>query len=360
MNRIFFLSISAALIISCSSAPKIPKALQLPATYSGEIPCADCMNISYELILQENLLFKESRIYIGKSDSIFTETGRWHVKNDSVIVIEKKDEGDVQFLIDSAVLIMLDRDGNRIVGGTAEMYYLKLGSKKNLAQLSADTDVDPYVSKRVAGIDFIAGGNQPSWSLEMNFESKMHFKALDGADIFLEIPNAVPEGNTMIYAAEYAGKPFEAIVITEACSDNMSGKKKELRVICNYDGMSYSGCGTYLNEKYALNGAWQLHMLLGADLKNVNKPTLIFDVAKNNVSGNSSCNSFAGTVKITESEISISDKLQTTLMACPGNLEQQYMQAINGRTYKYMFANNTLRLIADDVVTMDFVRPAAQ
>ncbi|MFZ1826294.1 MAG: copper resistance protein NlpE N-terminal domain-containing protein [Chitinophagales bacterium] len=362
MNRNYYFFIPVLFLIACTSKPKLPQELHLPAVYYGMIPCADCKEIDYELTLQENFIYEERRMYAGKSDSMYLEKGRWYIKNDSVIVIEQKMDESTQFLVDSNALIMLDKSGNRITGGTAEMYYLKLGSRKNLAQVKTDAEVDPYAAKRVAGIDFIATGNEPFWSLEINYESKMHFNVMDGSDIFLEIPPSIYEKNQIIYISEVEGKKFEAIVISETCTDNMSGEKKEFRVICNYDNTTYNGCGTYLNTKYALNGSWQLQMLLSNDLKiEPSKfPVIIFDVAQNKVMGNNGCNNYNGSVKITDTEIAIDKNLASTKMACEGTIENEYMQELSGGTFRYILNDNQLRLIAEDVVTMDFVRLSIQ
>lgn len=362
MNRNYYFFIPVLFLIACTSKPKLPQELHLPAVYYGMLPCADCMEIDYELTLQENFIYEERSMYAGKSDSIFLEKGRWHIKNDSVIVIELKMDESKQFLVDSNGLIMLDKNGNRITGGTAEMYYLKLGSRKNLAQVKTDAEVDPYAAKRVAGIDFIATGNEPFWSLEINYESKMQFKVMDGNDIFLEIPSATFEQNQTIYTLEVEGKKFEAIVIPETCTDNMSGEKKEFRIICNYDNKTYNGCGTYLTAKYALNGTWQLQQFMGKDLKIEQSkfPVIIFDVAQNKVMGNNGCNTYNGAATITDNEIAIDKHLATTKMACEGTIENEYMKKLSGGTFRYILDDSKLRLIYEDVVTMDFVRPAFQ
>ncbi len=361
MRGILYVCFSALLLITCTTKPKLPQELYLPAIYYGMLPCADCVEIEYELTLQENFLYHERRMYAGKSDSIYLESGRWYIKNDSVIVIEQKHGESTEFLVDSAKLIMLNSNGNRIEGNTAEMYHLKLGSRKNLVNETPGVKADPYASKRVAGIDAIATGNAPSWNLEIDFENKMHFIVAGGADLFIEVPPAVQRENQMVYISESGGKKFEVALIAESCTD-MSGEVKEYRAICNYDGVIYEGCGVYLSPKYRLNGPWQLQKLLSSDL-NIEQskyPILIFDVAHNAVMGNNGCNTYNGPATITDSEIVIDSTLATTLMACEGTVEQAYMQQLNGGKFRYIFESGKLRLIRDDLVIMDLIRPGAQ
>lgn len=356
--------IMAALFLSaCNQQQEVPAAIQLPATYAGIIPCADCMGIQYEIALKEDFTFAEQLVYMGKSDSVFLTTGNWKAVNDSVIQLEKENAGMQFFLAEAGALIMLDVNGKRIDGGTAEMYYLKIGNRKNLAQLTA-ISTDPFSAKRAEGIDFIATGNEPFWNVEIDFEKMMQFKTMEGKSINTPIPVFNPKGNMIEYVAETETGKLILQISSEICTDNMSGDVFNYTVTCEVNGKKYSGCGRYLHAKAELNGAWQLHMLQGVDLEKEQlmkgKPIVNFDVAKSNVSGHTSCNSFNGPVAITENSITISDKLATTMMACPGDFEQRFLQMINNKTYRFTISNNKLMLIADDVVMMDFVRAPAQ
>ncbi|MFN3939299.1 MAG: copper resistance protein NlpE N-terminal domain-containing protein [Chitinophagales bacterium] len=363
MKNLLFLIMVFLLFAACNQKKEVPAAIQLPATYAGIIPCADCMGIQYEIALKEDFTFEEQMVYMGKSDSVFATTGKWKVLNDSVVKLEKENAGMQYFLAEAGTLVMLDANGKRIEGGSAEMYYLRIGNRKNLAQLTA-MSTDPFAAKRAEGIDFIATGNEPFWNVEIDFEKMIRFNTMDGQTMQTPIPAFNPKGNAIEYAADTESGKLTLQITAETCTDNMSGDALNYAVTCVVNGKTFTGCGRYLHTKAELNGTWQLHMLQGIDLDKEQlmkgKPVVYLDIAQSRIGGHTGCNNFNGPVTITENTISISDKIATTMMACPGDFEQRYLQMINNKTYRFTISENKLMLFSDDVVVMDFVRAPAQ
>lgn len=59
---------------------------QLPALYSGVIPCADCPGIRYELDLRADNVFFERSTYLGREpDNVFDGVGHWSMGDDKVL-----------------------------------------------------------------------------------------------------------------------------------------------------------------------------------------------------------------------------------------------------------------------------------
>src|SRR4051794_22134209 len=83
----------------------------------------------------------------------------------------------------------------------------------------------------------------------------------------------------------------------------------------------------------ALRGSWQLNYISGTriafdGLYPNKKPVITFETGKNKISGNTSCNFFSGTFGGDENSLKIDDKLVTTKMACDGDGETMFVQAL--------------------------------
>lgn len=97
------------------TVPSAPFA-QLPATYRGLLPCADCPGIDYQLDLMDGGRYALRMIYRDRNSS-FDETGRWHVSDDGrTLFLESNDggRGRWQVLESGKRLRLLDAHGNPI------------------------------------------------------------------------------------------------------------------------------------------------------------------------------------------------------------------------------------------------------
>jgi len=114
------------------------------------------------------------------------------------------------------------------------------------------------------------------------------------------------------------------------------------------------------NDEAKLNATWELNYISGPKiafegLYPTKKPTLIFNLAESEVSGNSSCNGFGAKVKIDGSAISFTDPIGT-MMACPGEGEQVFYKTLKTITSYKVDDDNTLSLMANDIPVMRFSR----
>src|SRR5262245_28086940 len=82
-----------------------------------------------------------------------------------------------------------------------------------------------------------------------------------------------------------------------------------------------------------LNGTWQLNYIStsGATVDGLypgKKPKIIFDAAALRVSGNTGCNSFAGTFTLRSDHMKFDQPLITTKMYCPGVDENAFLETL--------------------------------
>lgn len=115
------------------------------------------------------------------------------------------------------------------------------------------------------------------------------------------------------------------------------------------------------NYSDALEGTWQLNYITGPriafdGLYADKKPMIRFDVKKNKISGNTSCNNFSGDLKTEGTKINFSEAIAMTKMACPGEGETIFLQALKKINNYDVTAGYTLTLLMDNVAMMRFTK----
>ena len=135
--------------------------------------------------------------------------------------------------------------------------------------------------------------------------------------------------------------------------------KKRLFICLFISAILLTACKSYQSGSTTpdLSGTWTLRYITGPriafdGLYPEKKPHVVFDVKKNNISGNTSCNGFSGEIDINGDNITISKVIQT-MMACEGIGEQTFTGMLPSIT-KYKVANNILSFYAGDVEMMRF------
>jgi len=97
-------------------------------------------------------------------------------------------------------------------------------------------------------------------------------------------------------------------------------------------------------DTFSINGAWFLQPVLASDTATGNIPTLIFNLEKNNFSGNTGCNNMNGSFVKSDTSLVFNEKIITTRMACAGYNEDAFIKSLL-RTNKYKFDNGVLVLL---------------
>lgn len=101
-------------------------ALDYHGTYKGVVPCADCEGIETIIILKKNNEYEIAVTYLGKSDSLFRESGNFSWSEDGrIITLEGLENRASQYQVGENRLFQLDLEGNRITGYLAEKYILE-------------------------------------------------------------------------------------------------------------------------------------------------------------------------------------------------------------------------------------------
>jgi copper homeostasis protein (lipoprotein) len=98
-----------------SSQDGEPALRDLPATFVGMLPCADCPGIRYRVDLRQDHTFSSSMTYEERNAS-FVDGGKWEMADDGrVLVLHGSHDATSKFkLIDADTLRQLDGEGHEI------------------------------------------------------------------------------------------------------------------------------------------------------------------------------------------------------------------------------------------------------
>ena len=95
-------------------APLVAFALAVPASFSGNLPCADCAALRYHLDLFADGSYVLRRTYVGKAQGDHDVSGHWSQPGDAQIL--KLEGASEQFAIGANdALRLLDQSGQPIV-----------------------------------------------------------------------------------------------------------------------------------------------------------------------------------------------------------------------------------------------------
>ncbi len=228
---------------------------------------------------------------------------------------------------------------------------------KTLAQ-----DPGKYQDKFEKGVDFFANGNEPFWSLEIDFDKYMHFKTLNGIDI--TTPAVKGEKAMDAPVTRYAASTEKGMLIIQVakqeCINDMSGEKFPYKVTVDVklnsevDYTTYKGCGQNLAD-YKLYDIWVLDSMnhkkvLAADYSR-GLPRLEFNLTQNTVMGFAGCNEMSGNIEIMGKAIRFS-RIITTKKVCDGIKEDAYLQQLTNKTVRYSIDKLKLFLQTDDGSTL--------
>lgn len=206
---------------------------------------------------------------------------------------------------------------------------------------------DNWVAKSQAGVDFIATGNEPFWSVEIDFEKMMTFNTMEEPNkMSTPVPNPVrpQDVNAISYRANTEKGNLYVTIFKEKCMDSMSGLESPYKVTVSMkpgdsdEYEEFTGCGRYLGN-YRLNDIWALTEMDGesvapGDFPN-GVPTLDLQLKQGKVFGHSGCNRMNGKITMGDDSVTFGP-LTSTKMACPAmQFETRYLAALSGNTLTY-------------------------
>jgi uncharacterized membrane protein len=207
----------------------------LPAVFSGVVPCADCPGIETVVVLTETG-FEELSHYQDRGNNLYRVDGTWTLTGDTLKLYRVEDELHMAYLYSRDQIKQLDQDLQPITGELEENYALDRSPEQESIR-------SRHSELQDEGVDFLASGNEPFWSVHINFDDQLLYQT-PGSETpypFSEFEEIVEDQKTM-----YSADEMQITIIPGYCRDSMSGFLFTHRVEIQTNGQNMTGCGRYL------------------------------------------------------------------------------------------------------------------
>jgi len=308
--------------------------IEIPGTFTGVVPCADCEGIRLTLNLRADRIFLLRQTYPGVQDggdASFVDLGRWSVAEDGETLGLKGGTGSPrQFAIrDATTLRMLDSLGGEIV---SELNY----------DLARAERLDPFEDTfRMNGMFFYMA----DMGLLTECATGKRFPVAQEAD------NAAMERAYL----EARTDPTQSLLVTFegrlASRPPMEGNGEEEVVIVERFEKIHPGraCERRTARAELLETEWRLVEMGGKPVRRgQGQPTLLLTTAESRASGFAGCNRMMGGYVLDGDGLSFSQTASTRMACAEGmDLEQAYLAAIDATT-AHTLAGQVLELYAED------------
>lgn len=307
-----------------STAGKPTPLGELPATFVGVLPCADCPGIRYALNLFPDNAFFLRLTYLERLDAKpFDDIGRWNLSADGpTLTLKGGNESSERFAVKSPdVLRKLDLQGPEI---DSKLNY-------DLHRTSNFEPLEPSLTLRGA-FRYMADAplftdcrTGQRWPVAMQGD----YKALEAA--YLQVRRqpgeelmATLEGQVAIRPNPDGGRPIPTLVVE--------------RYIGIWPGET---CGATSSTASLQETYWKLTRIADQPVivaPNQREPNLVFRTEQSRVTGSGGCNSLTGAYKLNGSELIISG-VAATRMACIEGMDTEaaFFKALeNVRSWKIL------------------------
>lgn len=215
----------------------------------------------------------------------------------------------------------------------------------------------------VQGIDFYARGNEPFWSLDMDFDQRFQFEVLNGLNL-----NTPPTEEALAQDARIARyhaktESGELIISTtaEPCTDTMSGERFDYIVevqakhAVDKSYRHFTGCGDYVPDM-RLTGIWVVEQVEGVALKPASfmkgLPTLELSAGERRLNGHDGCNGIGGAFSTKRNTIAFKQLMSTRMFCSTPEGTPDIGALLAEKTYDFEFGNNRLYLKKDSKIIL--------
>jgi len=280
----------------------------LPATFLGELPCADCPGIRYHLNLFPDRVFFLRMIYLGRDDNAnFDDIGSWVVSSDrGILLLKGSREAPAMFRIkDANTLRMLDIEGRDI---ESTLNYDLLRTK----------DVEPLEPRLgMRGMyRYLADAGQFTECLTR----RKWFVAQEKDNAALEAAYT----QARLSAGEELLVDLEGQV---AMRPRMEGKGSQAMLVVDKFVNIWPGdtCGPRFSSAPLENTYWRLARLGGKPVPVVaskREPHFVLNGKTKRIVGSGGCNRFMGNYQQSGNRLTV-EKVGMTFMACPEGMEAE-------------------------------------
>ena len=304
----------------------------LPASFSGDLPCADCPGIRYQLNLFADRVFY-LRMHYQDKDGDFDDIGRWAPSSDGTrLILQGGREAPSLFRVENVdTLVKLDPSGMEIES-EANHTLIRTPEFDAIEPQLMMSGMYQYMADAALFVECLTGRRLPV--------------AQEGDSLALE--------SAYLAAGQEPGKPLMASIEGRiAPRSKMEGEGVEpTLVVSRFIAVRTGQSCPVLFEPAALQGTeWQM-VLLGDEAVMVTdekrRPSLVFQPEPQRISGSGGCNRVTGGYEINASALTLSE-VAGTMMACPDGMDlEQAVYAALGKVRSWRVSGRQLDLFDGD------------
>ncbi len=335
---------AAAATIAAAAAVEPKLKFDLPASFSGVLPCADCQGIAQTLTLRADRLYRLRRTYIGKPGEPVAEVGPWTTTDNGSQIVLGRGEGGQRFaLVDARTLRQLDRHGQPILS-RANLDLRRLAKVDPVTESMRWRGEFVYMADAANFTDCASGLHWPVAMIGDYLSSERRYSQLrtkPGAALLVSF-----DGHLEVVAA-MEGPPREHMVIDRLESAHPGGT-------CATPLQPTTAAAASLTDTY-----WKLtefdNKVMTIAPGQQREVRLTLASGGNRAFGFSGCNQFSGSYELEGASLRFS-QLAGTMMACTPplmELEAKFLKSL-GASGAYRIDGERLSLLAGDQVLARF------
>lgn len=197
--------------------------------YRTILPCEGCKGIEHIVAFYPNNTYRiEEKKIENDSVQFDITTGDW-----------KPTDGVIWLYKDQVVKARYSWKGDTLM-------YLMPSIKKSIAlhQMTPATENEAWQSKREKGISFFGVGNEPFWSIEISNKNAITFSLVNSGEPVAFLPTEpVRSKDSIVYHIQNDSTSLRAVIYHQFCSDGMSDFIYNEKVVVQYNGQTFNGCG---------------------------------------------------------------------------------------------------------------------
>ena len=207
--------------------------------YQGIFPCKDCDGVQQTILFNTDKTFAEEQMIWSKNEAPKISGGYWQIKNGKIELIQNN-KPVISFNKKRDTLLAVEINGILIKNSSNYML-----TKRNLA-----INNPIWEKKKLEGIDFAAIGNEPFWSLDIDYEKSISFKLADWKKpLIAGMEKPLINKDSTIYKIKSDTTTWTITIYSQFCNDGMSDYLYQYKVNVKYNGILYKGCGVMLSKK---------------------------------------------------------------------------------------------------------------
>jgi len=290
-----------------TSEPDLSVLGPLPASFNGDLPCADCPGIRYRLNLFADQSFFLSTVYLGRDNPVTYDIGSWTLSSDrQTMTLHGGQERPLTFrVIDPNTLRKLDLDGHDI----ASALNYSLTRMEQFEAIEARLAMRGMYRHRADAGTFTECLTRQRWMVAQEDDNA----ALERA--YLNIRRE--PGEKLMVSVEGHVKMLPP----------MEGSIRQPTLVVNRFIGLWPGetCGARFATSPLQNTYWKLTALNGKPVfvtEQQREPSLVLHSENSRVAGSGGCNRLVGSYEVRGHEVRFG-QLAGTRMACPDGMDTE-------------------------------------